>query len=47
MDAKVHYRIHNSLPPVPIWVRSIQSMPPSHFSKIRFNIILMLRSVDW
>jgi len=38
-DSKVHYRIHNSPLPVPT-LKSIQSMPPSHFSKIHFIIIL-------
>ena len=33
----VHYRIHNSPPPVPI---PSQSTPASHFLKIQFNIIL-------
>ena len=34
-NPKVHYHIHKGPTPVP---RSIQSLPPSHFLKIRFNI---------
>ena len=35
---KVHYCIQDTPPPVPLyWARSIQSMPPFHFSKIRFK----------
>ena len=37
---EVHYRTHNSTPPVPVITRSIQSMPPFQFLKIHFNIIL-------
>jgi hypothetical protein len=39
-NPKVHYRIHKSPPPVPSWARPIQSMPPTYFSKIHFNIAL-------
>jgi hypothetical protein len=37
---KAHYRIHNSPPHVLSSARVIQSVPPSHFSKINFNITL-------
>ena len=40
-NPQVHYHIHLSLSSA----RSIQSMPPSHFLKIHFNIILHLRLV--
>ena len=38
-NTKVHYRIHNSRHLSLSSVRSIQYMPPSHFSKINSNII--------
>jgi len=40
-NPKVHCHIYNCPPPVPILVRSIQSMPTSHFLKIHLNNILL------
>jgi hypothetical protein len=37
-NPKVHYRTHNSPLPIPSHINPI-NVPPSHFSKIRFNII--------
>jgi hypothetical protein len=39
-NPKVHYRIHNSRHLFLSWAKSIQSAPPSHYSKIYFNIII-------
>jgi hypothetical protein len=38
-NPKPHYRLYNSLPPVPIWARSIQSMP-THPTSWRYILIL-------
>ena len=39
-NPKIHYRVHNTPSPLPIMSQKIQSIPPSHFLKIHFNIIL-------
>ena len=36
-NPKVYYRIHNSLPPIPILSHIYPVHAPSHFSKIQFN----------
>jgi hypothetical protein len=36
-----HYGIHKALYLFLSWARLIQSMPPTHFLKIRFNIIFV------
>jgi hypothetical protein len=45
---KVYYRVHKSPPPVTI-LNKIGALPPSHFCRIHFNIILprTLRSSKW
>jgi hypothetical protein len=36
----IHYHIHKRPPPVPIWIRSIQSIHPPLLLNIHFRIIL-------
>ena len=38
-DTKIHYRVHESPPPVLSCARLVQSKPPSHFFKKHFNIL--------
>ena len=41
-NSKVHHRIHNSPPPVPVLsqIEPVRALLPTHVSKIYFNIIL-------